>query len=113
MQTAHIAIFLLSISLSRSLYGLEALIDPIPQKIPKGPIVVEAKKFVRLPQTVDSSNEMTNAAHARIQYMVPFGDAVEEFVINDTRGLLYLTDDKGSEPQVFLDLPEEDVAPEV
>ena len=101
--------FLLSISLSRSLYGLEALIDPIPQKIPKGPIVVEAKKFVRLPQTVDSSNEMTNAAHARIQYMVPFGDAVGELVINDTRGLLYLTDDKGSEPQVFLDLREEDV----
>ena len=56
---------------------------------------------------------MTNAAHARIQCMVPFGDSIGELVINDTRGLLYLTDDKVSEPQVFLDLCEEDVAPEV
>ena len=45
--------------------------------------------------------------------MVPFGDSIGELVINDTRGLLYLTDDKVSEPQVFLDLREEDVAPEV
>ena len=45
--------------------------------------------------------------------MVPFGDSIGELVINDTRSLLYLTDDKVSEPQVFLDLREEDVAPEV
>ena len=89
--------------------ALEALDDPIPEKIKKGSIVVATQKFVRLPQTVDSSNEMTNAAHARIQYMVPFGYTVGTFLINDTRGVLYLTDEKGSTPQVFLDLRQADV----
>ena len=93
-------------AVSMQALALEALDDPIPQKIQKGSIVVATKKFVRLPQTVDSSNEMTNAARARIQYMVPFGYTVGTFLINDTRGILYLTDERGSSPQVFLDLRE-------
>ena len=89
--------------------ALEPLDDPIPEKIKPGSIVVSVKKFVRLPKTLDSSNNLTNRAHARIQYMVPFGYTAGTMMINDTRGVLYLTDHAGSAPRVYLDLTEQNV----
>jgi len=49
------------------------LTDPIPAKIQQGPLVLEAREFVRAPRTSDASGESaanfgpTNAAYARIQ----------------------------------------------
>jgi hypothetical protein len=85
------------------------LTDPIPEKIQPGSIVVGVEEFMRLPRTQDSSNNMTNAAHARIQYLVPLGDAAGRLMVNDTRGVLYLTDHTGTAPVVYLDLREQDV----
>ncbi|MCZ6853155.1 MAG: PQQ-dependent sugar dehydrogenase [Gammaproteobacteria bacterium] len=86
------------------------LADPIPEKIQKGDIVVAVEEFVRVPETRDSSAQSaTNKAYARIQYMLPFGYTVGPLVINDLRGVLYLTDVRGSTPIVYLDLREQDV----
>lgn len=79
------------------------LSDPIPQKIPKGDIIVAVEPFVRAPQTADSS-DAGNQAYARIQYIIPFGNSFGPLIINDLRGVLYKTDDRGSEPTVYLDL---------
>ncbi len=83
--------------------------DPIPAKIGKGDIAVALHEFVRLPKTEDSSDNYTNDAHARIQYMIPFGFTIGPLVINDTRGILYRTDHGGSTPSVYLDLREQAV----
>ncbi len=64
---------------------------------------------MRVPKTEDSSSNFTNAAHARIQYIQPFGNTFGTLIINDTRGVLYLTNDQGVEPVVYMDLREEDV----
>jgi len=83
--------------------------DPIPEKIQFGDIVVAVEDFVRAPKTKDSSANLTNAAYARIQYMVPFGNTMGPLVINDTRGILYRTDEHGTKPTVYLDLREQDI----
>ena len=85
------------------------LSDPIPAKIQLSEIVVGVENFVRVPKTVDSSNNLTNNAHARIQYLQPFGFTFGALVINDTRGVVYRTDERGSTPTVYLDLREQDV----
>ncbi len=95
--------------ISHHLFAAQALTDPIPQKIQPGDIVVAVKDFVRVPKTEDSSSNQTNAAYARIQYMVPFGYTIGPLAINDTRGLLYRTDERGSAPTVYLDLREQDI----
>ena len=71
--------------------------------------MVGVEEFVRVPKTEDSSNNLTNEAYARIQYIQPFGNTVGPLVINDTRGVLYITDERGSPPTVYLDLREQDV----
>ena len=84
--------------------------DPIAEKIRKGHLVVGTEEFVRVPQTSDSSGgPMTNAAHARIQYMVPVGDGSGRLVLNDLRGLVYMTDERGKAPVTFLDIRQHDV----
>ena len=88
---------------------LEALQDPIPAKIQKGEIVVAATEFVVLPKTVDSNPEGANTAFARIQYLLPIGDGSDRLIINDLRGVLYITDESGRQPSVFLDVREQDV----
>lgn len=86
------------------------LSDPIPEKIQKGSITVVAQQFVRVPQTTDSAiAPRTNTAFARIQYLLPIPDGSGRLVINDLRGLLYITDEAGREPVVFLDLREQDI----
>lgn len=86
------------------------LTDPIPEKIAKGSITVIAQEFVRLPQSTDSAVvPQTNTAWARIQYMMPIPDASGRLVINDLRGLLYITDESGRAPVVFLDIREQNV----
>lgn len=88
----------------------EALADPIPEKIQKGSISVTLEEFVRVAETEESANPVqTNGAYARIQYMTPLPDGSGRLAINDLRGLLYLTDETGSEPTVYLDLREHDV----
>lgn len=88
----------------------EPLQDPIPEKIQKGSITVVAEEFVRIPRSVDSSSvASTNNAHARIQYMSPIPDGSGRLVINDLRGLLYITDETGRAPTVFLDLRDQNV----
>ena len=84
--------------------------NPVPQAIRKGDIRVEAVPFVRLPQSVDSAQPgSTNAAWARLQYMYPIPDNSGRLVINDLRGLLYITDEQGANPVVYLDVREQDV----
>ena len=84
--------------------------DPIPAKIQKGDLVVGTEEFVRVPQTSDSSEgAQTNPAYARIQYLVPVGDGSGRLALNDLRGPLYLTDESGKTPTVFLDLRGQDV----
>ena len=87
----------------------EPRVNPVTTKIPLGDIIVAVEDFVQLPQTQDSSTQNTNAAHARIQYIQPFGNTFGKLIINDLRGILYLTDDRASEPRIYLDLRTESV----
>ncbi|MCG8412643.1 MAG: PQQ-dependent sugar dehydrogenase [Pseudomonadales bacterium] len=89
---------------------VEPLSDPIPEAIPQSDFVVAAVPFVRMPRTMDSVSEgNTNAAYARIQYLYPVPDGSGRLAINDLRGLLYLTDESGRQPRVYLDLREQNV----
>jgi hypothetical protein len=84
--------------------------DPIPQKIAKGEIAVAVREFVRLPKTPDSATPRgTSEAYARIQYLLPARDGSGRLFINDTRGVLYVTDAKGREPTPYIDLRKQDV----
>ena len=88
----------------------EPLLDPIPEKIQKGNIAVALEEFTRVPQSVDSGNpRQTNTAYARIQYMLPIPDGSGRLVINDLRGLLYVTDESGATPTVLLDVREQEI----
>lgn len=89
---------------------VQAIDDPIPGAIVKGGISVAAEPFVRLPRSVDSAQPgSTNAAWARVQYMYPMPDDSGRLVINDLRGMLYITDSSGAEPVVYLDVRIENV----
>ena len=88
----------------------QPLSDPIPDKIQPSDLVLAAEEFVRVPQTADSSEGgQTNAAYARIQFLVPVGDGTGRLALNDLRGPLYLTDERGSDPVVYLDIRTQDV----
>ncbi len=79
--------------------------DPIPERIAKGGIVVEAVEFVRAPRSEDPAHpEYTNRAYARIQYLQPLPDGSGRLAFNDLRGLIYITDVNGSEPRLYLDI---------
>lgn len=114
MSRIHRVLITVSLIWMPSLYAaetsVEALQDPIPEKIQKGDIVVAAREFVRLPQTADANPEGANTAYARIQYLLPIRDGSDRLIINDLRGVLYITDESGKEPAVFLDVREQDVA---
>ncbi|MYD71815.1 MAG: PQQ-dependent sugar dehydrogenase [Acidobacteria bacterium] len=88
----------------------EALPDPIAEPIRKGDLVVEATEFVRAPRTEESAlDAITNLAYARIQYMTPIGDGSGRLVLNDLRGVLYLTDENGMAPVTYMDIRTLDV----
>ncbi|MDA1093585.1 MAG: PQQ-dependent sugar dehydrogenase [Acidobacteria bacterium] len=88
----------------------QPLDDPIPDKIQPSDLVLAAEEFVRVPQTADSSEDgQTNAAYARIQFLVSLGDGSGRLALNDLRGPLYLTDERGTDPVVYLDMREQDV----
>ena len=81
------------------------LADPVPEPIRKGGLVVAATEFVRAPRTADSAVDApTNRAYARIQYLTPVGDGSGRLVLNDLRGLLYVTDEDGMAPVTYLDV---------
>ena len=89
---------------------VEPLADPIPEPIRKGDLVVAATPFVRAPQTTDSVvNVITTESHARIQYLMPLPDGSGRLVLNDTRGVLYITDENGMEPVEYLDVRTRDI----
>ena len=102
---------LVAVSLSTHAAGEQApLSDPIPEKIQPSGLVLAAEEFVRVPRTSDSSEDgQTNAAYARIQFLTPLGDGTGRLALNDLRGPLYLTDERGADPVVFLDMREQDV----
>ena len=88
----------------------QALANPIPEPIVKGPLRVAAEAFVRAPPSRDMATPGgTNNAYARIQYLLPVPGSGGRLAFNDTRGLLYLTDSTGAAPQVYLDLRAENV----
>ena len=88
----------------------EPVEDPIPETIQKGHVVVGTEEFVRAPETSDSSDGgSTNDAYARIQYMVPVGDGSGRLALNDLRGLVHLTDERGKTPTTFLDIRNREV----
>ena len=90
--------------------GPQPLLNPLPDAIPQGDIVVAAVPFVRAPQTVDPAKPVgTNDAYARIQYLMPIQDGSRRLVFNDLRGFLYVTDLSGRDPVVYLDLNTQDV----
>ena len=92
----------------------QPIADPIAETIQKGDLVIAAEEFVRVPQTSDSSEgRQTNEAYARIQYLVPVGDGSGRLVVNDLRGLLYVTDEDGRAPTIFLDIRAQDVGFEI
>jgi glucose/arabinose dehydrogenase len=83
----------------------DALVDPIPERIEKGDIVVIAAEFLRLPQTLDSNDvRLTNDAYARLQYMQPIPDGSGRLVINELRGVLYIYDEAANTLDAFLDI---------
>ena len=84
---------------------ISALVDPIPHRIEKGDITVVAQEFLRLPQTLDSSEvRSTNDAYARLQYMQPIPDRTGRLVINELRGVLYIYDEAANTLDAFLDI---------
>ena len=85
--------------------------DPIPERIAKGDLVVAVAPFVRAPPSVDPPNTppYTNDAYARIQYLLPIPDGSGRLVFNDLRGQLYVTDAAGSPPVLYLDLRRQDL----
>ena len=84
---------------------ITALVDPIPERINKGDITVVATEFLRLPQTLDSSDvRQTNDAYARLQYMQPIPDGSGRLVINELRGVLYIYDEAANTLDAFLDI---------
>lgn len=96
----------------------EPLEDPIPQKIPKGDIVVSAVPFLQLPRTSDPHDRAIRQAgipidlppsdaHARIQQMQPVGDGSGRLAISDLRGVLYLANADGSELAPYLDFEDD------
>jgi glucose/arabinose dehydrogenase len=88
----------------------QQLEDPIPETIQKGDLVLGTEEFVRVPKTEESSEGgSTNEAYARIQYMVPLRDGSGRLALNDLRGPVYLTDERGRAPSVYLDLRSRDV----
>ena len=89
----------------------QPLVDPIPERIAKGDLVVAVAPFVRAPQSIDPPNtpSYTNDAYARIQYLLPIPDGSGRLVFNDLRGQLYFTDAAGSPPVLYLDLRRQDV----
>ena len=88
----------------------EALADPIPEAIPKGDLIVEATRFVRAPRTEDSVvRRITTTSHARIQYLTPVGDGSGRLVLNDIRGVVYITDENGMDPVTYLDVRTRDI----
>ena len=109
MRTSKAFILGLGLVYGATAAAVEPLLDPIPEKIQPGDIVVGVEDFVRLPKTEDSGEFMANDAWARIQYMVPFGYTSGPLMINDTRGVLYKVAGPGAEPTVYLDLRKEDV----
>jgi glucose/arabinose dehydrogenase len=114
-STTRLAGLLALVALISSAGGVaaqsQALDDPIPAKIAKGDIVVGVRDFVRLPKTPESNPDApaTNRAYARIQYVVPARDGSGRLFINDTRGVLYVTDAAGRAPAVYMDLRALDV----
>jgi len=94
---------------SSSALSVEALADPIPTKIAKGKIVVGVVGFLQLPRTQDVNGEGAHPAFARLQYLLPVRDGSGRLVINDTRGILYVTDRAGAQLQVYLDLRQQAV----
>ena len=94
--------------------GLTPLVDPIPAAIDKGQLQVAAVPFVRAPASEDMASapevaltrpvRLTDAAYARIQYLLPVPGPGSRLAFNDTRGILYMTDAGGATPQVYLDL---------
>ena len=89
---------------------VEAVTDPVPDPIRKGDLVVEATEFVRAPRTDESAlDAITNLAYARIQFLTPVGDGSGRLVLNDLRGLLYITDENGMAPVTYLDIRTRDV----
>ena len=88
----------------------DPLVDPIPEQIQKGDISVKLEDFVQVPRTEDSAMpRQTNGAYARIQYMMPLPDGSGRLVINDLRGPIYLTDENGINPTIYLDMRNEDI----
>ncbi len=109
-------LFVITAALVISLPGLtlaqqvESLADPIPGEIPEGDIEVALKSFLQFPQTQDAATDgRTNNAHARLQYMYPVPDGSGRVVVNDLRGLLYISDETGRAPSIYLDLRQQDV----
>ncbi|MCG8505731.1 MAG: hypothetical protein MI755_14080, partial [Sphingomonadales bacterium] len=88
----------------------DPLDDPVSEDVELGDIRVRTEEFVRLPRIPESASpRQTNDAHARIQNLSALPDNSGRLVINDLRGLLYLTDERGSDPVVYLDLRNQDV----
>ena len=87
-----------------------ALEDPLPDEIQLGDIQVNLVEFVRAPESEDDPAPFgTNDAYARIQYLKSPPDESGRLFFNDTRGILYVTDEEGSEPTVYLDLRDMEV----
>ena len=80
--------------------------NPIAAPIPRGTVSVDLRRFV----TVPSSNG-TSAPRARVQYMHPAPDGTGRLFVNDTRGILHVTDRAGSTPVPYLDLRNNPAAP--
>ncbi len=98
---------LLASGFSIAAHAAEPIADPIPDKIQHGDLIVGVEAFVRMPRTEDSGDMMVNEAWARIQYVMPFGNASGPLLVNDTRGILYRVD--RGQVSVYLDLRDQDV----
>lgn len=104
------ALLLAALTTTTAFADPQPIKDPIPKKIPKGDLVVSVRDFLHFPRTEDSAKPpATSEAYARLQYLLPARDGSNRLFVNDTRGVLYVTDPTGKPPAVYLDLRRQDV----
>ena len=84
-----------------------ALSDPIEATIELGSITVDLVEFAQAPGTSDRvSSGFLNNPDTRIQYLKQVGT---RYFVNDTRGVLWVTEGAGMSFSMYLDLREEEV----
>ena len=97
-MTAHASLGMASLlALAATPAGAAVVINPVQAPIMPG-LTVGIEAFVTIPPS------FTNNPQTRIQYAVPSRDGSQRIFVNDTRGRMYVTNQAGAAPTLYLDV---------